>query len=549
MKLIRKNGRVYGIKFGSDNEIFLFDDVVIERLILNVNTGDIKAELSFDFAGDKKLVSVSRSTYQTKKGLLPLQDKGLGVTEENAKYMVQYLKDQERNIKIENVHNRLGYDSEKKTFRIYESIPRLSIYDGELDLKPRGSYKNWLEMYDKYVKGRKELEFIILIALSSAIVGIIGRKIGIDNPIVHIHNGSSCGKTTSIQLAISAWANPSLSVNGLMQTFNETQNSIMHNLNYNNGIIRCFDEISMSAIEDFTSFIYSVSSGKEKGRLSNEVGKGFVKLEQATWNTVVMFTGEHDILEKAKENDGLKVRVYSIGDVKWTENKEMAEAISEVTFENHGYLGELFVKKLMDIGETELFDRYKNSYESIDNFFRKKNIYDEFIHRRSKYYAILILVHSVLTKELGFDMKLSGIATMIKKIEEESIINRNVGKIAYNKFLEEIASHRRRFPLIESKRKRGINSKDDVWGYVLKKDGQVEIFPNEFRKICIMLGFQSPNIILKKWKEKGLLDYESDRNHRERNGANVYVINVSEEFIQSINAVGAEINEEFQVLF
>lgn len=110
MKFIRKDGRVYGVNSNDDKEVYLFDDVVIEKIVLDVNTGDIKAELSFDFAGDKKLVSVLRSTYQTKKGLLPLQNKGLGVTEENAKYMVQYLKEQESNIKIKKVHHKLGYD-------------------------------------------------------------------------------------------------------------------------------------------------------------------------------------------------------------------------------------------------------------------------------------------------------------------------------------------------------------------------------------------------------------------------------------------------------
>lgn len=549
MKFIRRDGKVYGKKSKDSEEVYLFDNVVIKNIILNVNTGDIKAELAFEFAEDKKLVSVPRSAYQTKKGLLPLQDKGLGVTEENAKYMIQYLKEQESNMKIKKVHHMLGYDKANKSFRIYDSIPNESTYDGELDIEPKGTFNKWLEMYDKNVKGRKELEFIILVGLSSAIIGMIGKAISMENPIVHIYGDSSSGKTTAVQLALSSWGNPSLRVNGLIQTFNETINSLMHNLNDNNGIPMCFDEISMSSAEDFTSLIYSVSNGKEKGRLINEIGKGYVKAEQKTWNTVIISTGEYNILERAKENDGLKVRVYAIGGVQWTKDASMSDEIKKYVFNNYGYFASKFANTLMELGEESLIARHEKELHALCRILKKRNIHDEFTDRRAKYYAVLTLAHNILNSSMELGMDLRGIFSMIENIERESIKERNVGEQAYNKFLEEISKNRRKFPIIEGKRNRGINKKEDVWGYVLRKDRQAEIFPEDFKRICRNLGFQSHSVILKKWKVTGKLDHESDRNHRERNGANVYVINLNKGFIDSIDGTDNEIDGDIRVIF
>lgn len=535
MKFINKEDRVYSFNPESREEIFLFEDIIIKELIKNVNTGDIKANLSFCFGGEKTMVSVSRNTYQTKKGLLTLQDKGVDVTEENAKQMVEYLKRQEKKIEIKRVHNKLGYDNKSESFLIYESIPKKSVYDGELDLIPKGTLDDWMKMYNKYIKGRKELEFIVLVGLSSALIGMIGKEVSIENPIVHIYGDSSTGKTTAVQLALSSWGNPSLRVNGIMQTFNETINSLMHNLNNNNGIPMCFDEISMSSVEDFTSFIYSVSNGKEKGRLINEVGKGYVKSEQRTWNTVIVSTGEYNILERAKENDGLKVRVYAIGGVQWTKDSYTANQIKNYIHNNYGHLGYLFASKLIQIGQLKMIQIYEKNLEKIIKTLKERKIYDDFTERRAKYYSILMLVGSILNL-MEFNIKLKEIFSIIQDIERNSIKERNVSKQAYDKLIEYVSKNRRRFPMIESKMKRTISNRDDVWGYVLRKEMQVEIFPENFKDFCKRFGYQSHSVILNKWKKENLLDHESDRNDRKRSIGRVYVIKADKEFIEVLES-------------
>lgn len=389
-------------------------------------------------------------------------------------------------------------------------------------------------LYKKYIRKSVELQFMILVGLSSAVVGIIGMEISIENPIVHIYGDSSTGKTTAVQLALSCWGNPNLRANGLMQNYNETSNSLIHNLRNNNGIVMCFDEISMSLLEDFTSFIYSVTNGKDKGRLSNEAGNGYVKLEQATWNTVIVSTGEYNILERAKENDGLKVRVFAIGGVKWTKSAKICDEIKKCVTQNYGHFGYTFAEYLMKTSRNELVKKYEKRYKDVVAVLEKNSIKDNLTNRRSKYYAILIMVADILNKQFGFGINVKKIMSMIKDIEKQSIENRGVGELAYSKFLEVIAKNRRKFPIVNSKRDRGSIVKEDVWGYVLKDDNQVEIFPEEFKKQCRKLNFQSPNVILKSWKDKGLIDCESDRTYRKRKTGNIYVLNVDKEFINQL---------------
>ena len=546
-KFIIKNGKVY-TKQEDGSERFRFEDVKLVGIERNLHTKKIFWKIQFKYGGEIVEECVPRSTLQTKKNILILQDIGLGVTEENARDMIEYLKLQEVDTEIQVSHSSIGYDSETNTFRLFNSFPSKSIYDGKLDIKPKGSYEQWLNVYRKEVKDRLELQLAIVISASSAIVGMIGREIGLENPVVHIYGDSSTGKTTAVQLGLSVWGNPNLKSSGLVQNYNETINALMHNLRDNNGVAICFDEISMSTAEDFTSFIYSTSNGKEKGRLSNEIGKGYIKLEQATWNTVIFSTGEYNILEKAKENDGLKVRVYDIGGVKWTKNAENSDKIKRVIFENYGHAGERFVDKLIKYNKESLQETYNLTYEKLVKMFEKQKASDELTNRRIKYYSLIVMTTKLLNRHLSLGIEIGGILDMLIQLEIKSISERNVGVQAYKKFLEVIAKNRRKFPIIEGKRYRRENIKDDVWGYVLKKDTQVEIFPHEFKKQCNQLGFQSHTVILNKWKQMGILDYESDRLHRQRLVGQVYVINVDKAFIETLVESNEEAEEDIRVI-
>lgn len=259
-----------------------------------------------------------------------------------------------------------------------------------------------------------------------------------------------------------------------------------------------------------------------------------MKLAQATWNTVILSTGEYNILERAKENDGLKVRVFTIGGVNWTKSAESCDEIKKCVTQNYGYLGHLFAEYLMGTPRDTLVGRYEKRYKDVVDVLERKDIKDNLTSRRSKYYAILIIVADILKSHFNFGMNLKGIMSMIKDIEKQSIENRDVGKQAYSKFLEVVAKNRRKFPIIKSKRNRGTVVKEDVWGYVLQDDNQVEIFPEEFKKQCRQLNFQSHNVILKSWKDKGLLDCESDRTYRTRKIGDIYVLNVDEEFVTQL---------------
>lgn len=547
MNYITKNENVY-LKKEDGSEEFIFKDIKIVRRIRNVNTKKIMCIISFKYAEQVIEECVPRSTILTKKNILGLQDIGVGVTEANAHYMIDYIKQQEEKIEIEVSHSQLGYDSESNKFRLYNSFPNESIYDGNIDIKPKGTYEGWLNIYDKQVKGNSRLELAITIAASSAVIGIIGKEIGIENPIVHIYGDSSTGKTTAVQLGLSIWGSPSLRSNGLVQNYNETINALMHNLKYNHGVAMCFDEISMSESEDFTGFIYSSTNGKEKGRLTYEQGKGYTKQEQATWNTVILSTGEYNILEKAKENDGLKVRVFSIGGFQWTSSSSNSDSIKNGILDNYGYVGEKFISELMKYDKSELYDLYKSLYEKLVKRFEEEKIWDELTNRRVKYYTILLISANLLNRYLKLGIALKSILSNIFEIESSSIVERNVGEQAYKSFLELVAKNRKKFPVIKGKGYSRENIRDDIWGYVLKQDCEVEIFPHEFKKQIKQLGFQSSRVILNKWKKMKKLNHESDRLDRSRGGNQVYVINVDNEFIESIWQDNIALGDSIQII-
>jgi hypothetical protein len=395
-------------------------------------------------------------------------------------------------------------------------------------------------MIIKHVLGNIPLETNLMFGLSSALVAMIGSTNSIDTLIIHKFGNSTSGKTTGSRLAISPWGYPHTKENGLFSTWNSTANALLSNLNGNFGLAVAFDEISMSDGEDFTRLIYRLAGGVDKKRLNKDSSLK----EAGKWSSTFESNGEFSILAKAKKNDGIRMRIIEFKSVNWTKDAESADEIKNICINNCGHAGLKFAKALLKFGIDKIQEVYKKETEKINKLLKDEGINDNFVSRRAYKLAIISTTARIAKVALKLDFHVKEITKFLINNEKESSLDRNIEQKAYEYFLQQYAINEKKFIKDHTKngKHKGFLTKNDsieTWGtFVDNKDknsskqDEICIYPHIFKEIMNSGGYEDERIILKQWKETGILDCEEDRFTRRRKLSStggrvqVYVIKV-----------------------
>lgn len=519
-EIVKVNENLY-ISFKS-NRIRYNDGEMVPLLKLNkiernIDTGKIDFVISTNYLNKEIELTIPRVDALNKKGILKLSEKGAKVNEYNAKYHIQSLEYQEDMIgSVNNTHSELGYfiHENNEIFKLYKGINIESNYVGKLDIEPKGALLEYLEGIRCYVSKHPSTSLAWLIGLSSAVVSILHKSnIDINTLLVHFVGESSKGKSTATMLAISPWGNPKLGINGLYNSWNATENALISALSGNHGVAYALDELSMTKVENLTSLIYNITSGKDKARLTKEIELR----ESGTWITTIISNGEASILSKSNKNTGLDIRVLELEDIEWTRDAEHSESIKEFVNRCHGILGQDFAKKLIlsynsDIIKIFNFERNK-FIEELD----KLNIIDNKVQRTSSKYAVILTTAVLINRfYIRSDIRLDidKIRDILIKTEVESIKKRGIEKRAEDYLIQVIEANASKF-------KNGKDDKNniDYWGTIKElPSGELElaILRNRFNELIKEGKFEDPKLVIKQLKQEGKLDHEEGRLTRKR---------------------------------
>lgn len=476
----------------------------------SMETGNV--ELVLEIEGHE--VRVPRWILDESK-IKELLNKGADITNKNKKDMSNYLNIQEGKCKTINTYNGMGWGNinDSKYYKhdniIGENLE--GMYTGNFVIQPKGSKEIWFKMVREKVVGYTPMEFGVVLGLTAVLVGYIGDKVGLRSMLVQISGDSTTGKTTVAECAVSTAGLPSMR-NGLIVNWNTTSNAIVSILNNNYGIPFVLDESSISNIKDFSPLIYSICEGKEKLRLDNNSN---IK-DISNWQTVVISTGEHSLLEKSKQNTGVKVRISEFENIEWTESAEHADSIKRVIRENYGHAAPIFAEKLIALGESKVIEKF---YKCKEDYLSRTKISEKFRDRISLKNAMFLttalLVKELLDLEIDYDKILEFLLENEKGLYD--IID--IGKVAYDIFLEEMNLYINNFIIAYEKDAR--EPRGQVWGRITEKkykdyNYEVSILPQKFKDIMEKRGFSEPEIILKRWKELNILSCEDNKNTRRR---------------------------------
>lgn len=502
----------------------------VKKIYRVIDDGNrVELLLEWDFLGETEQHQIPRGDLTNKK-LLQLANYGLDVDSSTVKYYYEFIRMQEAKSQIGNVHLYLGCDTifdyttdlGKDIFKGSEVIGEESDYIGSFDLEPKGDFGSFHQFVNEHVKGTP-LVLAMLMGLSAAIVGYVGKKFSYYNAVYHLFSKSSVGKSTSAALAVSMGSNPDFTdedKNTLMRTYDATEHFLLKFLVGNSGFPVCFDEANLFQGKDLPRFVYRVATGVEKGRLNRDAD---MKIP-GYYSTAVISTGEICLSNDSNQNAGFEVRVQQYGGITWTKNAQHAEVVNNYIRDNYGFPIYIFAEHMLSLGKEAVIKRINNNREIFISQSRVKN---HFTERRSVGYAILLTTLELANESLGLDLSLDYVLDMLLQNEFDSADRMNLSMKAYEYLIQQAHINTDKFSVAKHRNEIDDAVGNQVWGIRVpyktpkvigdkKCIGLIYFIPLIFSKLLKDKGFQSETVVLKELKDDGLLDHETGRYTRTR---------------------------------
>lgn len=499
------------------DEIFeaMGNAIFISNVTREVETGNIFLHINFAY-GDRTVTDVIPRSDLNRRGLMKLQAKGADVFEDSVKCLIQCLKDQEKELEIQNVHAGLGWykaqrpDEPEKNVTVFRNpyIKSLdSNYQGIFDIRPKGSFEKWKDMVNNYVVGTN-LELALVLGFSSVINGYLADGLDVKNLFVHFFGDSSTGKSTALQLAVSVAGNPIQTENSLFLTWNSTGNALIRSMGDNNGYPVAIDEASMSNDDSFTQLIFQLSGGFEKKRLKKDLSMN----TSQTFCTTIISSGEQSLIAKSKKTTGLKTRLIEFDSLELTTSSEHAEAVKRIVKYNYGHAIQPFVDYVRTFKRKELLDQLEQ-FRSI--YKEQSSANDGLVDRISTKYAVILLTAKLVRKCFNFDITRKRILNILIE-NERNMESRDIGILAYECLMQYATINKgcflsenntcptRTFGCFQRARSPKIIN-GQIFNY------ELVFISSHCATVLKGQGFEDVNVVMKNLRAKGLLICEPDR--------------------------------------
>ena len=325
----------------------------VQRLV-NVDTREHKVMLAYRLSRRWDIVIVDRNVISDSRSIIGLSKYGIMVNSETGKALVRYLADVEQLnydlIPEVSSVGRLGW-IEEYGFSPYEEE---LVFDGEETYRTRfesiqehGSREAWLDCARAVRSGKTPGNVIARIVLAASFASVLVGPCRCLPFFVHLWGGSETGKSLSLVLAASVWANPEIGV--YIQTFNATEVGKELGAAFCNSLPLIIDELQLvkDNRKDFDRMIYQLSEGVGRARGRKQGGLQ----KTPTWRNCVITTGEFPIIS-ANSGEGAVNRTIEVDchDTKlFDEPKKTATSL----YANYGFAGREFVEHLMEDGVIE----------------------------------------------------------------------------------------------------------------------------------------------------------------------------------------------------
>lgn len=518
----------YDKKTGTYTFNYVGAAVYLSKIIIFAETMNRELELFFyDPQGEKITFSVPREK-MTEQYISEFTRKGVQVQKKNMSIFLTSIFNQEKDATVEIQHQKLGFGiyKSKKVFFGAKGIGVNSLYAGKLAVMPTGSFEIWEKMIREEVLGT-DMELILAIASAAPLIDYFHEILHTGNLLISLVGESSTGKTTAGCLAVSLGARCNFG-DGMMLTFADSKNSIMNSLC--SAYPTVIDEGSLIRFNP-TSLLYELAEGREKGRLTRDL----VRAESNTFHTAIFMTTEKSILGLCDQNTGLFVRCLEFEGVAWTKSAHSADCIKAVCEQNYGFvvtnIASLLLKYEAAGKTTEIVESYWGYQKKFVEQMQTEGKYTPITERICKNIALIALGAEFFSKVTKIRLDPMKIGEKVLGYTAVSDIERlDIGCRALDFLSQYVTGNYSNFVLgapinpddSSLSEYEQVNVPRDCKGRITSfpakriKNGDfvaAEVFLSElvFDDVLLKGGFQDKKVILKKWKENGVLHCDNDR--------------------------------------
>lgn len=330
------------------------------RRLINEDTGEERLLVAYR-KGDfwRPPIPVEKSVIASSQRIIVLAAFGIIVTSETAKLLGSYL------LKME----ELNY----QTLEERRSVGRLgwigghgfAPYIADLEFDGENNYRALFNavrsagdrgVWVSAMRAVRAEKTIARIFLAASFASALLEPCGLLPFFVHCWGGTGTGKTVSLMIAASVWANPRMGE--YVGTFNSTDVGQEMTASFLNSLPYCMDELQIQAAsgqKDFDRVIYKLTEGVGKIRGAKSGGLR----QTATWKNCILTTGEDPILTSSSMG-GASIRVIEIEADKPVYSDLVG--LCAVINTNYGWAGEEFVNYLQQTGNLERIEGIRMSY-------------------------------------------------------------------------------------------------------------------------------------------------------------------------------------------
>ena len=303
--------------------------------------------------------------------------------------------------------------------------------------------------------------------------------------MVHLWGGSEAGKTVSLMLASSVWADPG--EEGYIQTFNGTMVGIELLGGFVNSMPLILDEFQLvKDKKSFETIVYMLCEGV--GRIRGKKTGGLQDMQ--TWKNCTLTSGEYPIT-KARQLGTLTVIEIECKDKLFADAPHVADVIRK----NYGHAGKLFIMLLdNEAAKAEANQLYKQFYDAIGS---------ESTEKQTMAAAAILTADALATKWIFGDGNALKVGEVEKYLRTKESIDINIR--AYDYFRDMIASNHYKF--IES----GKDPMSECWGSI--SGGKINILKSIFEKICYE-GNYDPKALASWMHQKGYTETTDGREYK-----------------------------------
>lgn len=458
----------------------------IERL-KNLETGEEQIKIAYKRNNRWEEIIVPKTMVTSANKIVSLSGRGIAVTSENAKYLVRYLADvenaNEEHITVQYSTSKLGwirggflpydtdivFDGDARFRQIYESVGQA------------GSRTAWFDHVSALRKaGRIEVKFMLAAAFSSVLVQPLG---GLPY-FVDLWGETEGGKTVSLMVAASVWADPDESA--YIKDYKGTEVGLEAICDLLNNLPLILDDSSKKnrKIEDnFEGLVYDLCSGKGKTRSNKDLGLN----RENHWKNCILTNGERPLSSYVTQGGAInRILEIECGERVFDSPGSTAELVKH----NYGHAGREFIEVMKELGTDKI--------REIQQEFSRQLASDEKMQKQSLSLSIVLTADKIATDYLFKDGQYISLEDAKEVLVDRNELSDN--ERCYQFILDKVAMNPARFDI--------QNENVEKWGVI--ENGYAIIYTTAFTSLCKEGGFSKASFL--SWaSRKDLLQQDGEK--------------------------------------